>query len=660
MAVYKEFYDVDYESVKSRLKTYLSEQTTLTDYNYEGSAISTWLNLVSYVIVYINSILNFVGNELFITSAQVEDNVLKSAYQLNYLPRRKSAPSIQLSVVNTKTSDVVIPEKTTFLMGDIKVSTIAAQTATASTTTVITAYEGEWVEYQHIFQGNDFETFKLADREEVDQENFHLYVGEDEWKSIFAQENFYDDDNPAEIFYIKYLDTFQISFDRDNGIFAIPEIDDVITVQYLKTNGATHNGTGYTGSLEIETAFADSEYLTSITTTDTLADGLDEEPMTSVAQNAPLAFGAVGRCVTEDDYNVKIKEMPLYSQLADMVIYSSHKDVTTKLDEFPVEEIDANSRLDKGYFVFSGLRRTLDTNWTPTYTYMTAGEQADVISFFDPYKFIQVFGKYRAPQILQITPTITVKLLRNFNVDRTAFELAIHEYLEDTIVGFNKTFSISDLVTFVKSYEFVNYCSVAYDKYFIFHRPNNIAKCTISSIVPGAPLAAYDWKVGHTVIESDSLALDAEGVIEEIDALKNHLIIRRTTTIPKYFTFAPSSYIYNTTLTNPPPYDKIAASGYFNSAVIRIGNEIVPESIEAANFFGTTAIVDNGTGSIHLFGDPSTTIGTINYDTGYITIMDRFNLASDRKIKFELVSDISLSVTKETFLDHTKATVEYV
>lgn len=647
MAVYKEFYDVDYESVKSRLKTYLSEQTTLTDYNYEGAAISTWLNIVSYVIVYINSILNFVGNELFITSAQVEDNVLKSAYQLNYLPRRKSAPSIQLLVVNEKTSDVVIPEKTTFLMGDIKVSTIADQTVTASTTTAITAYEGEWVEYQHTFEGNDFETFKLADREEVDQENFHLYVGEDEWKSIFEQENFYDNDNPAEIFYIKYLDTFQISFDRDNGIFAIPEIDDVITVQYLKTNGATHNGTGYAGSLEIETAFTDSSYLTSITTTDTLADGLDEEPMTSVAQNAPLAFGAVGRCVTEDDYNVKIKEMPLYSQLADMVIYSSHKDVTTKLDEFPVEEIDANSRLDKGYFVFSGLRRTLDTNWTPTYTYMTAGEQADVISFFDPYKFIQVFGKYRAPQILQITPTITVKLLRNFNVDRTTFELAIHEYLEDTIVGFNKTFNISDLVAFVKSYEFVNYCSVAYTKKVVFKPNYNYFKVTGT---------LTDWAVGDSVIDV-SPGLGCEGEIVAIDLLKSHVIVLRDDTL--YFSVGAT--LHNV---SQPSLPDLTITDIFNSSVIRLEREIVEDSILALKFTGSFSMIDRPTHNGDLWvATASRVVGSINYDTGYIEVYDMFDQNPSwypTYFDLEFADDISISFTKETFLDHLKATVVYV
>ena len=49
----KEFYDVDYENIKIRLKEFLSQQTILKDYNFEGSAISNWLNLVCYVIYYI-------------------------------------------------------------------------------------------------------------------------------------------------------------------------------------------------------------------------------------------------------------------------------------------------------------------------------------------------------------------------------------------------------------------------------------------------------------------------------------------------------------------------------------------------------------------------------------------------------------------------------
>ena len=40
--------DLDFNTIKTNLKRYLQSQNTLKDYNYEGSALSTLLDILAY------------------------------------------------------------------------------------------------------------------------------------------------------------------------------------------------------------------------------------------------------------------------------------------------------------------------------------------------------------------------------------------------------------------------------------------------------------------------------------------------------------------------------------------------------------------------------------------------------------------------------------
>ena len=48
--------DLDFNTIKTNLKRYLQSQTTLQDYNYEGSALSTLLDVLAYNTQYLSLI----------------------------------------------------------------------------------------------------------------------------------------------------------------------------------------------------------------------------------------------------------------------------------------------------------------------------------------------------------------------------------------------------------------------------------------------------------------------------------------------------------------------------------------------------------------------------------------------------------------------------
>ena len=58
--------ELDFNSYKSSLRTFLSQQDVFKDYNFEGSNISVLLDVLAYN-TYMNGVyLNMVGSEMFL------------------------------------------------------------------------------------------------------------------------------------------------------------------------------------------------------------------------------------------------------------------------------------------------------------------------------------------------------------------------------------------------------------------------------------------------------------------------------------------------------------------------------------------------------------------------------------------------------------------
>ena len=108
---------IDFDGIKNDLKTFLSNQTELGDYNYEGSTMQILLNLLAYNTYKNSFYLNMVGNEMFLDSAQIRNNVVSRAKMLNYTPRSAQGPTatVQVTITPIDSPDsITIPADTQF------------------------------------------------------------------------------------------------------------------------------------------------------------------------------------------------------------------------------------------------------------------------------------------------------------------------------------------------------------------------------------------------------------------------------------------------------------------------------------------------------------------------------------------------------------------
>ena len=96
--------ELDFNSIRNNLKTYLSSQSEFTDYNFEGSGLSVLLDILAYNTYYNSYYLNMVANEAFLDTAQIRQNILSQAKLINYVPTSPHASEAMINIRVTPTT----------------------------------------------------------------------------------------------------------------------------------------------------------------------------------------------------------------------------------------------------------------------------------------------------------------------------------------------------------------------------------------------------------------------------------------------------------------------------------------------------------------------------------------------------------------------------
>ena len=89
---------LDFDQTKQSLKSYLSTQDTLRDYNFDGSVLNTILDVMAYNTHYQAFYSNMIANEMFLDSALMRPSVVSHAKTLGYLTGSKRAATATLTI----------------------------------------------------------------------------------------------------------------------------------------------------------------------------------------------------------------------------------------------------------------------------------------------------------------------------------------------------------------------------------------------------------------------------------------------------------------------------------------------------------------------------------------------------------------------------------
>jgi hypothetical protein len=107
--------NLEFDQIKNELVTYLKSQSEFTDYDFEGSALSTIIDLLTYNTFYQIFFQNILINEMFLDTAQKLESIISHAKVQGYVVPGKTSSTAKLEFTNNGDIDIpTIPKYTKF------------------------------------------------------------------------------------------------------------------------------------------------------------------------------------------------------------------------------------------------------------------------------------------------------------------------------------------------------------------------------------------------------------------------------------------------------------------------------------------------------------------------------------------------------------------
>ena len=320
---------LDFEDVKSSIKSYLRTRDEFTDYDFDGSSLSYLIDLLAYNTYYTAFNANMAMNEVFLPSATVRDNVVNIAKLLNYVPRSISASKSCLKLnLTTEQTNASYPTSITLRKGavasggaylwntlnDITVS--VNQTTGEAILDKVTVYEGSLVTFSYIVNTFAKQTYKIPS-EDADISTLVVKVRPNESSTQFDLYNRAETvatvtPTTRSYFLSETEDMrYEIRFGDDSVGRAVKD-GEVVDLEYLVTSGPDGNQVGtfsFIGKIVDSTGKVYPTASVNIVTKQKSQQGDTAETVESIKYNAPRYYSAQYRAVTAQDYAIITKNI---------------------------------------------------------------------------------------------------------------------------------------------------------------------------------------------------------------------------------------------------------------------------------------------------------------------------------------------------------------
>ncbi len=315
--------DLDFDDISKNLKNYLKGQSTLKDYDFEGSNISLLIDLLAYSSHVSAFNANMVASELFLDTAQIRKNVVSRAKEIGYTPTSATASSATIDLqVNNPLIGGETPTSLTLNRGH-KFKTVydgfnypyvllESQTITPLNNVFkfenLEIYQGTMNSDIFAYNGQiQNQRFPLTE-ELVDTSSITVTVQSTGGSSsAWSQSTDISSVNSnSTVWYVQENDQglFEVYF-GDGVVSAEPLDGDTITISYLVTN---ENHTDGSSSFTMTDSIGGNTDVTLITKTNS-SGGKDKESIDSIKFAASKFYTSQNRLVTVDDYKSKLQTL---------------------------------------------------------------------------------------------------------------------------------------------------------------------------------------------------------------------------------------------------------------------------------------------------------------------------------------------------------------
>jgi hypothetical protein len=314
--------ELDFDTIKSNLQTFLNQQAEFTDYNFEGSGLSILLDILAYNTHYNAYYLNMVANESFLDTALLRDSVVSHAKVLGYVPYSTKAPTATINFLASSATSTngtaTIPAGFSFLSNQIdsKVYNFVVLNDTTATKANSSYYfenleisEGQLITYSfsHDQASNPKQVFTLPDNN-IDTTTIKVGVSPSSSSTQIATYTLVTEilniTTNSEVFYLQESKNgqYQIYFGNDVIGKKLPD-GAVVSVTYLVTNGTSANkANNFVAALTLTDSLAETITNFTITPVSAASGGAERESVDNIKFGSAAQFSTQNRLITTKDY----------------------------------------------------------------------------------------------------------------------------------------------------------------------------------------------------------------------------------------------------------------------------------------------------------------------------------------------------------------------
>ena len=327
------FTNLDFDQIKTTLRDYLRANSNFTDYNFDGSNLSSILDVLAYNTYITSYNANMVANELFIDSATLRENVVALARNIGYVPRSKKAASAVISFFVDTTN--ITPSPSTLTLKKGPVAATANQFGNQSfifsilddiTVPVINniasfdnikVYEGILLSSSFTYTSNNPNQKFVLQNSGIDTDLISVIVKSSQNTNVSNkysyQDSLFEINGKSKVFFLQEIqdERYEIFF-GDNVFGEALSEGSYIEISYISTNGDSANGiSNFSFSGRLIYNRNSQEYIItsgiSLLSTGSISSGGESiESVESIKKFAPRIYASQNRALTVNDYETLI------------------------------------------------------------------------------------------------------------------------------------------------------------------------------------------------------------------------------------------------------------------------------------------------------------------------------------------------------------------
>ena len=326
------FADLDFDQIKVSIKDYLRSNSNFTDYDFEGSNLSSLIDVLAYNTYITSYNTNMVTNEVFIDSATLRENVVSLARNIGYVPRSRKSARAKISFFVDTRSLTNAPSSILLKAGVVATTnTFGGQSYSFSIPSDITApvinnvasfddvvvYEGSRVVQNFTVDAFEPNQRFILDNAGIDTSLITVNVRPSSNSSAatnyYLSDSLFDLNGTSHVFFIQEIEDERYELIFGDGIFgkklSAPEY---ITADYTVSNGADANNLStfnFAGSLQDNDDRIITSGISLITTTESSHSGSSIESVESIKKYGTRIYASRNRAVTAADFEALIPEI---------------------------------------------------------------------------------------------------------------------------------------------------------------------------------------------------------------------------------------------------------------------------------------------------------------------------------------------------------------